>query len=278
MRRILFLLLFSIFCISSTCFSAPEPTKKVVIIYKVEDTALECQNAENDIIAGKQELEKELVNHYKKRFIVEGIKRGPTTEEKQPASFYQELAGEGKTPLIITIYLKGQGEAYTQYQNAYGAKATGVAPAINVGLLEIILEPTGDDYSFWDYGVSSYSAGTVSAGRFIFAVQEDPRKNAKNAIRGVFRDACKFDETINRYANPTAYSIETDRYSGNFQAAREKYNKIYGAINARIAKFMQWCKSDSTRADYLLPLNIFTTPEQKLNYIDGFIKMGVYKE
>ena len=254
------------------------------------------------MVAVKAELEKELVNHYKNRFIVEGIIRGELPDVLRPASFYQEQVGSGKTPLVIIIKLHGQGERITQYQNAFGAQYMGVAPAVNVSLMEGSVDPVdGKQYSV-DYGIKSYSSGSYAIGRNIYAAQNDPRKNTKNAVSGIFRDACKFDESINKYANPIGYEMEVNRFIVNFKAGRKSTKKLFGvastttelankettvtesastldyALTMRIDRFVSWCKSNSVRSAYLELLASFKTPQQKINYISKIIQMGIYKE
>ena len=77
MMKKLVLLFCFIMLAFNTVYAAttPEPTKKVVLFYRVPDTILQCQNADEDIVAGAAELEKELKNHYSKRFIVQEIRR-----------------------------------------------------------------------------------------------------------------------------------------------------------------------------------------------------------
>lgn len=237
---------------------------------------MKCQN-EEDIVAGRQELEKELFDHYGKRFVIKSIHRGNAPEISMPPSFYLEKAGEGAAPLFVTIYLRGQGRAYSTYQNAFGATAVGTAPAVNVGLIETVVDIDEKYYSY-DYWVSSYSAGTFAVGRSIFAAQESPRKNAKNSVRAIFRDACKFDNSINKYASPALYELEVARYMGDFQATEKIRNKLFAGVNTRIEKFVAWCKQDVARTGYLSPIEQTQSLDFKINYINTLIQMGMYKE
>lgn len=278
MKKVL-LVLFALMMFLNFCYAAtPEPTKKVVIIYRVSDAVLQCQNADENMIEGAQELEKELVNHYSKRFIVEGIQRGNTPEKSMPISFYQDKVKNGQTPLIITIFLQGQGQSTTLYQNAFGAQKTGIAPAINVQLKEVIIDPNDNAVYSWDYGVQSYSAGTFAIGMNIYAAQTDPRKKAKNAIRACFRDACKFNEDINKYANPTAYENEHNRFVGNFKPLALTQEKANAEANAKIEKFQAWCNADEIRKAYLAPLSTTNDINFIISYIDNLAKIGVYTE
>lgn len=278
MKRLLLVLL-ALTMLSSICYAdSPEPTKKVVIIYRVADSVLQCQNSEENMIEGAKELEEELVNHYSKRFIVEGIQRGNAPEISMPISFYQEKVKPGQIPLIITIYLHGQGQSSTLYQNAFGAQKTGVAPAINVQLMEVIIDPTDNLAYSWDYGIQSYGAGTFAVGMNIYAAQTDPRKNAKNAIRGCFRDACKFNEDINKYANPKAYEQEYNRFTGNFKAGSIEREKATSGLKERIEKFKTWCNAEDWRKGYLVFLDMYKTLEEKITYIEAVKSTGFYKE
>lgn len=282
MRKVLFVLL-ALMMLSSICYAAvPAPSQKVILFYKVADAILQCQNAREDMVAGKEELEKELVNHYNKRFIVQGIERIPQDSLMTPADYFTKVKPD-QLPFIVKIDLEGQGESTTLYQNAYGAQKVGVAPSTNVHLQEEI--PNIEDNTFYqhDYGVKSYSAGTFAIGRNVYAAQTDPRKNAKNSVRGCFRDACKFDDTISKYADPNAYEIELNRFKGNFKSlalAKEKVEKAEKAIvtsnNDKIEKFKTWCNTDAVRKAYLVPLGTSNDINFILSYIDSLVKIGVY--
>lgn len=289
MKKLILSILF-IFSISQPICSAaaPTPTKKVFLFYMVSDAVLACQNVEEDIVEGSKELEKELVSHYNKRFLVQGVKRfipdKPISSAENRKELFTSLFSEisaGQTPFIVGIALEGQGESSTLYQNAYGAKKVGVAPSINVRLLEII--PNSDSYHFYDYGVQSYSSGTFAVGMNIFAAQEDPRKNTKNAIRASFRDACKFDDSINKYANPADYEREYNRFTGNFKAGADANKKLYADANAKIEKFIAWCNTEDENKDIrqamLRMMNVmYPTIDGKINYINSMIHAGMYKE
>lgn len=273
----LFLFVFVLIALTvNICFAdAPEPTKKVVLFYRVSDAILQAQNSNEDMVAGKEEFEKELKNHYSKRFIVQEIRRA-TGEPAQPPA-YQSTIRANQIPLIVKIDLEGEGTTTQLYQNAYGAQATGVAPAINVHLLEAIPSTDGLIFVPYDYGTKSYSAGTFAVGMNIYAAQTDPRKNVKNAVRGCFRDACKLNEQVNKYVNPLAFDFEMARYTGDFEKCHEIYQKIYGSQLEEIKKFEAWCNEVPTRAGYLNGLNVLNTIEQKITYINTLKKMGNYK-
>lgn len=278
MMKKLFLLFCFIMLAFNTVYAAtiPEPTKKVVLFYRVPDTILQSQNADEDIVAGAAELEKELKNHYSKRFIVQEVRKAP--EEKMLPDGYQALIKPNQIPLIVTIDLEGQGSNVDYYQNAFGAKSAGVSQTVNVHLVEALPASNNNSFAWIDYGVQAYGAGTFAIGRDIFAAQTDPRKNVKNAVRGCFRDACKLNESINKYANPAAYEKEVNRFTGNFEAVVAADQKTNSVALGKIKKFEDWCKADKMRESYLIGLNGFTNINQKILFIDQMIKMGVYKE
>lgn len=277
MRKIIFLTLALALFLVNTVFAADfQPTKKVVIFYRVSDAILQAQNSDEDIVAGKEEFEKELRNHYSKRFIVQDIKRN-TYEPSQP-SFYQSLIKPNQTPLMVIIELAGEDVSVDHYQNAYGAQATGYAPAIKVHLTEAVPAKDGLGFMPYDYGVQTYSAGTFSVGMGVYAAQTDPRKNVKNAVRASFRDACKFNDKINKYVNPLAAENEVARYSGDFEKCKDIYYKKYGASIEKIKKFEAWCSEDTTRQPHLSAINSFPSIDSKMIYINQLEKMGVYKE
>lgn len=253
-----------------------QPNKKVVLFYRVSDAILQAQNSDEDMIKGKEEFEKELKDHYSKRFIVQEIRRAAGEPSQPPA--YQATIKPNQTPFIVKIDLEGEGTSVQNYQNAYGAQATGYAPGVNVHLVEAMPNSAGTEFIPCDYGTKLYSSGTFAVGMGIYAAQTDPRKNTKNAVRGSFRDACKFNDKINKFVNPLAYELEVARYQGNFEKCREIHNKMYGPALDKIKKFEAWCNADATRAPYLGGLNAMTSIDQKMIYINQMEKMGVYKE
>lgn len=278
MMKKLFLLFCFIMLAFNTVYAAttPEPTKKVVLFYRVPDAILQCQNADEDMVAGAIELEKELKNHYSKRFIVQEIRKAP--EEKMLPDGYKALIKPNQIPLIVTIDLEGQGSNVDYYQNAFGAKSAGVSQTVNVHLVEALPASNNNSFAWIDYGIQAYGAGTFAIGRDIFAAQTDPRKNVKNAVRGCFRDACKLNESINKYANPAAYEKEVNRFTGNFEAVVAADQKTNSVALGKIKKFEDWCKANKMRESYLIGLNSFTNIDQKIILINQAIKMGIYKE
>ncbi|NLU44043.1 MAG: hypothetical protein GXX11_04060 [Acholeplasmataceae bacterium] len=277
-KKILLALFSCLFVFNAICTAAtPKPNKEVFLFYKVSDSVIQCQNADEDMLSGAKELEKELVNHYGKRFIVQGIERIPQGILLSVPEYFSKVKAN-QSPFIIIIDLEGQGQSTTLYQNAFGAQKVGIAPSTNVHLIEVV--PYADDNNFYkyDYGIKSYSSGTIAMGRNIFAAQTDPRKNAKNSIRGCFRDACEFNESINKYANPAAYEQEYNRFTGNFKPLTCALEKFNDDANIQIEKFKSWCNADESRKAFLAPLNIFVNNNFKINYINNLIKMGAYKE
>ena len=295
MKKILLLLCLCLTLSSADCLAAspaPKPTQRVFLFYKVADTILQCQNADEDMIAGTEELEKELLSHYGKRFIVQDIKRSPLDFNTNPAGYrerYPDIKISQKI-LIVKIELEGEGTSSQMYQNAYGAKTVGIAPTINVHLLESISD-TGEGYgeqhadseAFYshDYGTQSYGAGTFAVGRQVYAAQTDPRKNVKNAVRASFRDACDFNQNINKYAAPAAYESELNRFTGNFKVQMIAFNKQYAPQLAKIKKFAEWCNADATRKEHWTAMTFFYNsggPNNAVMYIDKMIEAGLYKE
>lgn len=264
--------------LNAICAAAtPKQSKKVVLFYNVSDSAIQCQNSDENMVSGTKELEKELVDHYSKRFVVQGIQRTPQGVLLSASEYFSKVR-PNQLPFIIKIDLEGQGQSTTLYQNAFGAQKVGISPSTKVHLIEVV--PNADDNNFYkyDYGIKSYSAGTVAIGRDIFVVQPDPRKNTKNSIRGCFRDACEFNESINKYANPAAYEQEYNRFTGNFKPLTFALEKVNADATTKIEKFKSWCNADESRKAFLAPLDIFSNTSLKINYINNLIKLGAYKE
>lgn len=223
-----------LFC-SVTSAAEFQPTKKVVLFYRVSDAILQSQNDAEDIAKGQEEFEKELLKHYSKRFLVQDVKRN-TYQPTSPV-FYQELIKPNQVPLMVQIELAGETTTSTNYQNAYGAQATGYAPAINVHLSEALPRANSNDFVNVDYGIKTYSSGTFALGMNIYAAQTDPRKNVKNSVRASFRDACKLNEQINKFVDPMGAEIEMARFSGNFEKMEELQAQKYAPALAEIEHF-----------------------------------------
>lgn len=291
MKKILYLLIaVFLIAINSVCFAnAPEPTKKVVLFYKVSDVILQCQNNDEDMVKGAAELEKELYDHYSKRFIVQEVRRAPN--EYLDAAGYQKLIKPYQLPLVVRIDLVGEGTSVDYYQNAYGAKAAGVAPTITIHLVEALPAAPNEQFYMYDYGNIPYGAGTIAVGRNIYNIQDDPRKLTKNAVRASFRDACKLNEDINKYVNPAGYQKELNRFKGDFKVISDNakakisgkkeiqvFNNITADANERIERFRAWAKADPSRNPYLVAIDNIGDTDKKLFFIDTSIKLGVYAE
>lgn len=277
MKKIFLLTACLLFILCSMVSAADiQPTKKVVLFYRVSDAILQAQNSDEDILRGQEELEKELKNHYGKRFIVQDIQRN--TYEPTNPPFYQSLIKPNQTPFLISIELVGEGVSVDHYQNAFGAQTSGYAPSISVHLIEAMPSNDGIHFIPFDYGVQSYSAGTFSYGMGVYATQTDPRKNVKNAVRASFRDACKYNDKINKYVDPFGEKMELARYTGDFEKGQELYRQKYAPALDKIKKFEAWCNADTTRQPHLSAINSFPSIDSKMIYINQLEKMGVYKE
>ena len=92
-------------------------------------------------------------------------------------------------------------------------------------MIEFIVIPGNDTVYLYDYGTKSYGKGSIAIGRDVFVADSDPRRNAKGAVEGCLRDACKLDKTINKYANEGAYKIENWRYAGDFNIIHQIQNE-----------------------------------------------------
>lgn len=131
MKKLILLVTALTFLICSVASAAEfQPTKKVVLFYRVSDAILQSQNDAEDITKGQEEFEKELRKHYGKRFLVQDVKRNTYPPTSSPA-FYQELIKPNQVPLMVQIELAGETTTSTNYQNAYGAQATGYASSTN---------------------------------------------------------------------------------------------------------------------------------------------------
>lgn len=277
MKKLLLLVTALTFLLCSVASAAEfQPTKKVVLFYRVSDAILQSQNDAEDIAKGQEEFEKELRKHYGKRFLVQDIKRNTYPPTSSPA-FYQELIKPNQVPLMVQIELAGETTTSTNYQNAYGAKTTGYAPAIKVHLSEALPKTNGIEFTNVDYGIQTYSSGTFALGMNIYAAETDPRKNVKNAVRAAFRDACKLNEQINKYVDPMGAEIEIARFSGDFEKMEELQTKKYAPAITEIERFTAWCNADETKKVYLQGLEMMPSIEQKLAYINQLKSMGYYK-
>lgn len=273
-------------CLFSQIGFAAEPAKKlpVCLIYKVADTILQCQNKEEDMVAGQKEFEAELLKNYSKRFDVREMKHVNAKESRKPQE-YIAMAKPDETPLLVWVALEGTGVSVDHYQNAFGAKVDGVAPSTFVSIQEGTIDRNNLTLSGWNYGTREYTEGTFSVGRVVAAVETDPRKNAKNAIKAALKEVCSPNTEINKYADPTGYEIEQARFQGDFKKVDELRDQRKAAqdakeapLRARVDKFINYVHNhpelgitnlvDANRNDLSL-MNEF---------METYIKMGVYKE
>ncbi len=213
MRKFLLVLTFLLtLCFSFLVLASDNvPTKRVYIFYKVPDAVLECQNSKDDIVKGREEFEETLRKIYEKRFIIVGI--NPTGVPKK-ALEYKALVEPDVSPLILTIELKGQRVISQEWQNAFGAKKIGYAPAVDMTISEFIAY---DCNEFHGYGPMPlwWSPGTVAISGEIYT-QTNHRKNTKNAIKWILEKICTRDKSINKYADEDKYKWEEARFTGNF--------------------------------------------------------------
>ncbi len=281
--NLILVLLIGLFCQISFASDAPKRLS-VCLIYKVANTVLQCQNKEEDMVAGQKEFEETLMKNYSKRFDVKKIQRMDENDIRPPKE-YLDMATPPEVPLVVWVKLEGTGVSVDHYQNAFGAKVDGVAPSTFVHIKEVTVDRKNYDVYGWDYGTQEYTAGTFSLGRVVAAADTDPRRNAKNAIKAALKDACSQNEKINKYVDPEAYEIDQNRFHGYFKKANEIQKQQKDAIiakeaplRARVDKFVDYIHNhpelgvtnlvDANRND-------LSTLKQMM---EMYIKMGLYKE
>lgn len=277
MKKILCFMILS-FCFTLLSTVQAAPSQKIVLIYKVPDTILQAQNADEDMEAGKIEFEKMLTKNYSKRFIIEEIKKVPFDDEIYPSG-YNDLVLPGQLPFVVKISLEGQGQSASYYQNAYGAQGVGVSPTVKVRVIEAIPSEDGTTFYGHDYKTKDYGFGTFAVGKYIYNAQPDPRKVAKGAVVGYVQDICKLNPNINKYADPVAYEYEQNRYYGNFKATNAVSQKAFAEKDTRIQNFISWCNTTEEGKMYLMALN--SRPNDKdfqIEYINSLISIGIYTE
>lgn len=285
MKKISTVLVFLLCLFCQTVFAAETPKKlSVCLIYKVADAVIQCQNKEEDMAAGQKEFEETLLKNYEKRFDVKKIQRMDENDIRPPKE-YADMVQPTEIPLVVWVKLEGTGVSVDHYQNAFGAKVDGVAPSTFVHIKEVTVDKKNYAVYGWDYGKQEYTAGTFSLGRVVAAADTDPRRNAKNAIKAALKDVCSLNQDINKYADPTAYAIDQDRFYGNFRKANEIQNQQKEAktakeapLRARVDKFVEYVHNhpelgvtnlvDANRNDLSLMGQI----------MDMYIKTGLYKE
>lgn len=278
--------LFLLCCLFSQIGFAAETAKKlaVCLIYKVPDTVLQSQNKEEDMVAGQKEFEKDLLKAYSKRFDVREMKR-VDEKETHPTQEYVAMAKPGEIPLLVLVKLEGNGVSVDHYQNAFGAKVDGVAPSTFVHIQEGTIDRNDNSFCGWDYGKREYTAGTFSMGRMVAAVDTDPRRNTKNAVKAALKDVCALTPGINKYTNPEMYTIDLYRFQGDFKKASELNQQRKAAqdvkeapLRARVDKFINYVHNHPE----LGITNLVDANQNDLSlmkdFMDSYIKMGLYKE
>lgn len=231
------------------------------------------------MVAGAAEFEKELQNNYNKRFIVQEVRR----DLDENLSYDQAKASikSNQLPIIVKIAFGGTGTGVNYYQNAFGAQASGAYPTTNLQVVEFMPDESTHSFLSYDYGMQSYGAGTFALGRTIFAIETNPRKNTKNAIKAYIHDICVFNDNINKFADHEAYEIEYNRFTGNFKPIHEAQEKRQAETKARIDKFISWCNTNldpEVAKGYIMGMNTLADDNTKLAYINYMKNMGFYKE
>lgn len=278
--------LFLLCCLFSQIVFAAEQAKKlpVCLIYKVADTVLQCQNKEEDMVAGQKEFEAELLKNYSKRFDVREMKHISDKESYKPQE-YVAMARPDETPLMVWVVLEGTGVSVDHYQNAFGAKVDGVAPSTFVQVQEGIIDRDTNAFSGWNYGTREYTEGTFSVGRVVAAVDTDPRKNAENAIKAALKEVCSPNTEINKYTDPTGYEIAQALYQGDFKKVNELRDQQKAAreakeapLRARVDKFVNYVHNHPE----LGITNLVDANRNDLSFmrdaIEMYTGMGLYKE
>lgn len=202
MKKIILCLLCLLICAVGY---AAAPAKTAILWYQVPDAVLEAQNEANDIETGRAEFEAYLKEEYGKRFNIQSIKQAPQGE-LAPADI--GLITRPKwVPLVVSIELAGTGTETDARGNVY--------PTVKVHMLESVSD--GQQLYTYDYGVKEYSSSLFAVMGYIVSNETDTRKHTKNAVKAAISEACKFNDKINRYADPAKYQAEVDRYNGSFQ-------------------------------------------------------------
>ena len=197
MKKLLLALLFTMLCAVGY---AAEPTQKVILWYQVPAIVLEAQNESNDIKAGQAEFEAYIKEQYSKRFLIQSLKRAPEGT-LNPADLGRITRPDWR-PIVISIQLAGTGKETDVSGNTY--------PTVKVAMQESASD--GHQLYTYDYGIKEYSSSLFAVMGYIVSNETDTRKHTKNAVNKAISDACKFNDKINRYADPEAYQVEHDRY------------------------------------------------------------------
>lgn len=265
-------------CGSAEVMAAEETKEKpeVIIYYKIPEGVLLAQNSAGNIEEGRTEFEEDLQEYYGKRFTIANVLALPANVVDNKSA--ENLIQQNRKVFIVDINLEGQGQSEELFQNAFGAQTIGISPTIKVHLVESASDAEDNKIYSYDYGQQEYGKGFVAIGRTVLAADTDPRTNVKDSVKAMMRDACKLNrQNINKYVNPIAYSYEVDRYAGNFKRISIMQEKRKNELNARFAKFRQWCQADPNYSS-LLPMFDNYSVEQKLAFIDTLISYGAYRE
>ena len=210
---LIFLLLFA--C-SGFAFAAPQPTKHIVLFYKVSDAILMCQNSDENIEKGKIEFENELNNHYSKRFVVDGVKYLPEMPALS-AEEYLAMVKQNETPFILKLKLNGTGSTIQTFQNVFGAKKSIEVPTIKIDRAEAVVDRQDKIIYAVNYGEAEYHPNAMALGGDLYS-STDQRKNTKNDVRGYIRDYCTYlGDKINKYADMKKFNQYNDAYNGDFK-------------------------------------------------------------
>lgn len=196
--------------------AAPKPSKHIVLIYKVPDAILMCQNSTEDMVKGQVELEKELQTHYSKRFIVDEIKRAPFTQAMS-ASEYISMVKPTQTPFVLKLDLVGTGSSTNTFQNVFGAQKSITVPTVKIVRSEHVADPSDMTLYGVTYDIVEYQPNVMPLGGNLYS-SADARKNTKNGVRGYIRDYCTWQgDQINKYADMAGYNRYSNAYTGDFK-------------------------------------------------------------
>lgn len=284
MKKVFTVFLAVLLCLVGVVASAaeaPTPTQKIVLFYRADDALLACQNSAEDIEKGRVEFEKLLAKYYGKRFIVQEIRQNP--DEEMTLDEYKQIIKFNQKPFIVIMEAAGEGTSVDHYQNAFGAQKSGAYKTFKIHIKEFSPNKNNNGFNSYDYGVLSYGSGTFTFEGMVFAQDTNPRKIAKKAVNAVLYTVCRIDDEINKYAYPTKYQMEIERFNGVF----DSFVAVNDAKNKRAEAFENWCKQkmeeeteEVMKKTYSDLLNLFqnSSLDQKMIYIDSYVKSGLYSE
>lgn len=213
--------LFCMFIYTYTALAAPKPVKNIVLMYKVSDEILMCQNSAEDIVAGAKEFEEELRNHYGKRFIVDSVRRLPV-ESLLTADDYLKMVKFNEIPFVLKLKLNGTGNAWVTYQNMFGARVSAELPTVKILREEYTVDRTDCAIYGVSYSEAQYHSNSTAYGGTVYS-NTNIRTITKNGIRGYIRDYCTYlGNKINKYADIELYNKYNDYYTGDFKKQNER--------------------------------------------------------